>query len=102
MEMEIDQLNSRVFAECVNTAFRIADAGASLELVSVTEGVNSPRQENFSLMFHGPAVPFLPQRIYAMEHQRVGKIELFLVPVGKTASGYEYEAVFNRLRKDAK
>ncbi len=100
--MEIDRLSSKIFSECLHTTFQIADSSAKIELVAVNEGVSSARQESFSLLFHGPASPFLTQRTYAMEHERLGKIELFLVPVGQNAKGYEYEAVFNRLRKDAK
>ncbi len=51
----------------------------------------------FSLTFHvaseGDAPP-LPQRIYSFEHRQMGKLELFIVPVGRDAQGYIYEAVF--------
>ncbi len=48
----------------------------------------------FSLMFQVPAEPALPQRIYRLEHPQLDAIDLFLVPVGRSAAGLHYEAVF--------
>jgi hypothetical protein len=48
----------------------------------------------FTLTFVGPLQPVLPQRIYHMEHAAVGEFALFLVPVGPSAQGMQYEAVF--------
>ncbi|HEX7243461.1 MAG TPA: hypothetical protein VF263_24465 [Longimicrobiaceae bacterium] len=48
----------------------------------------------FSLLFHGPAHPVLPQRIYRMENEGLGAFELFLVPLGPDGRGMRYEAVF--------
>lgn len=53
-------------------------------------GVRAP----FSLLFLGPVDPILPQRIYRLEHESVGPIEIFIVPVGRDQSGTTYEAVF--------
>jgi hypothetical protein len=54
-----------------------------------------PGYESFSLLFQGPAEPFLPQAIYPLEHAQLGAFALFLVPVGKNAAGFLYEAVLN-------
>ncbi len=53
------------------------------------------RAEPFSLVLRGPRAPALPQAIYALTHPRLGKIELFLVPIGQDAQGLRYEALFN-------
>lgn len=95
------RLEKTEFVENVNTKFRVPldDANAlELELVSVQDGQSTPRQEQFSLMFEGP-LTYLPQRIYRMEHERMGTISLFLVPIGKTEDKFIYEAVFNRMIK---
>ncbi|HEV6968245.1 MULTISPECIES: DUF6916 family protein [Roseateles] len=48
----------------------------------------------FSLTFEAPAEPALPQRIYRLEHPQLDAVDLFLVPVARTATGLHYEAVF--------
>ena len=54
------------------------------------------RQEGFTLTFRGPRQPALPQRMYSLEHEVLGKLDLmFLVPVGEDGNGRYYEAVFN-------
>lgn len=53
-------------------------------------------REPFSLLFLGPREPVLPQRIYPLEHAELGRIDIFLVPVGPNAEGaMQYEAIFS-------
>jgi hypothetical protein len=56
-----------------------------------------PRAEPFAAVFLGPRAPVLRQRIYRIEHDRMGTLEFFLVPVGPDPKlgGMLYEAVFN-------
>ncbi len=60
-------------------------------------GGDSDDREPFSLIFLGPLDPVLPQAIYSLEHDVLGKLDLFLVPVGpdKGRTGIQYEAVFS-------
>ena len=51
-------------------------------------------RQPFSLTFEAPAEPQLPQRIYRVEHPRLEAMEIFLVPVARTADALRYEAVF--------
>lgn len=94
-------LTRDAFAEQRNTKFKIyftPDKAAEAELVEVSQLRTYPRQEIFALVFLFP--PDLPaeQRIYRMEHDALGALEIFLVPFEKTADGaVKYEAVFNRL-----
>ena len=48
----------------------------------------------FSLVFEAPAQPVLPQSTYRLQHAVLGALEIFLVPVGRSATGVHYEAVF--------
>ena len=48
----------------------------------------------FSLEFHSPLPQHVPQQIFAIEHDEMGKFDLFLVPLGPDAEGHRYEAVF--------
>lgn len=90
------------FAAALNTRFRlyrVGDEPVELILIQVSELQVTARLESFSILFRGPPHILLPQRTYQLDHAQMGKIELFIVPVGQNESGYEYQAVFNRLRK---
>ncbi len=83
------------------TAARELDGNALvLELVSVTPlpstGVGQ-RAQPFSLEFRGPNEPLLEQRIHSLEHDELGALELFLVPLGPDSETgrMRYEAIFN-------
>ncbi|MFO1304125.1 MAG: hypothetical protein U1F54_10360 [Burkholderiales bacterium] len=49
----------------------------------------------FSVIFEGPLDRALHQGTYALDHPVLGRMEVFLVPVARTATGIDYEAVFN-------
>ena len=51
-------------------------------------------REPFNLLFRGPLEPFLEQQMVVLQHDELGQLELFLVPVGQDDQGYYYEAVF--------
>jgi hypothetical protein len=91
-------LTKEAFAENLNTKFRIPVQGGSaaeLELVEVVETMATPSRQQFSVFFRGPLDYMLPQAIYRMEHEKMGTIDLFIVPIGKEPDGFHYEAVFN-------
>lgn len=96
----LESLHAPDFDRWLNTPFRLADAPATLTLASVDDrnarGACPDGFEQFALVFRGPAGTPLEQRIYAVEHDGIGRFELFLVPLGPDAEGPRYEAVFNR------
>lgn len=69
---------------------------AELELVSVTDLGSSPRQIQFSVVFLGPLTAPIQQGVYRVEHDKLGDLDLFLVPIGRDKDGVRYEAIFNR------
>ena len=89
------------FLPLLHQTFRLAvDSGpVDLELVDCSKLPDHTgpgrKREPFSLLFRGPASPVHPQRIYTVEHQQIGPLEIFLVPVARTAAGIEYQAIFN-------
>jgi hypothetical protein len=93
------------FRRQVNTAFVLRTGSQTVELVLAeaaavpagTPGAEVPGLENFSLLFHGPAQSPLTQDTYAFEHPNLGRLSIFIVPVGRprTTQGH-YEAIFNR------
>ena len=67
------------------------EVSLELELVEVTVLPRDPNgRAPFSLEFQGDPAFTLPQAIYRVEHERLGALEIFLVPI---AHG-RYEAVF--------
>jgi hypothetical protein len=89
-----------LFAENENTTFVVAHPGwgaVAVELVSVSELRETPRQRMFSLVFRGPLEQPLEQGLYPMSHETMGTGSLFLVPIAREADGFRYEAVFNNL-----
>ena len=72
---------------------------AELQLVSATDIGSSPRQIQFSLIFQGPTDAPRFQSIFKLEHETLGTLDLFLVPIGINETGLQYEAVFNRIIK---
>jgi hypothetical protein len=103
MEPMLDRLVVAMFAEQVGETFRLHLAeGTVLDLVlveartlSTRPGNTGPRRDPFSLLFLGPKAPVLPQRIYPLENEAFGRLEIFLVPIGADAGGVKYEAIFN-------
>ena len=96
----LDKLHKESFARCLNTDFSVMDEGSaalSLKLTEITEGFMTPRQEAFSVIFHGPADQFIQQGIHKLRHTMLGELEIFLVPIAKDGDGFQYEAVFNHL-----
>ena len=69
---------------------------AELELISVSDVGSSPRQIQFSLEFQGPADAPSRRGIYRIEHNTLGALELFLVPIGKNQTGVRYKRSSNR------
>jgi hypothetical protein len=109
----LQTLTAEDFRASQGTRFRLTagspGAGSPVsvdtELAEVTEhpsGVPGSLRTPFSVLFHGPLQPVMPQGIYRLEHDRLGTLELFIVPVGPdepSAPGQapavmRYEAVF--------
>jgi hypothetical protein len=89
------------FAKHLNTTFRVPldDANsAEMELVEVSELLESPQQTRFSIVFRGPGEAFLGQGMRRFESEQMGQFDLFLVPINKDEKGIYYESVFNRMR----
>jgi hypothetical protein len=100
----LDKLQTSDFLPYLHQTFRIRlDAEGvepiDLELVSVKEtgsGSGPEVRQPFSLHFLGPVSPhYLQQGIYPLEHEPMGTLELFIVPLGPEGGRMRYEAIFN-------
>lgn len=97
----LENLNSRIFSEHLHSTFQLRIPGAEslpLELIEVTEKDQSPNVEQFSLAFRGPLTPNIPQGMYSTEHEKLGKFDLFFVPLGPDQAGMCYQVMFCRLK----
>lgn len=99
--MTLDELTLDSFRENLNSKFTLyldENNTVEIELIETKEGKVTSHQEMFSILFRGSSEKPFWQKMYAVEHDKLGKFDLFLVPVGQTTQGILYEAVFNRLR----
>jgi hypothetical protein len=81
-------------------------AGIGLKLIKVTER-DDEGYFGVSLIFNGPASPFLPQKTYNFVHETLGELDMFLVPIGElkenhegkiVRTGFQYQSIFTRLK----
>jgi hypothetical protein len=96
-------LQQEQFARHLGEVFRLdAGDGASpldLRLAEVTSlakdrsAPDAPRSP-FALLFRGPLSPWARQGTYPLDHAELGRLEIFLVPIGPDAEGMRYEAIF--------
>jgi hypothetical protein len=101
MTLEIQSAVAATFAGHLNSKFRLLhEPPTELELVEVSDG-STGDHINFSLLFRGPQQPLLPQRSYAIEHDALGRFDLFIVPIQRDTQGLKYQAVFNRVVETA-
>jgi hypothetical protein len=91
---DLANLTSADFAPLLHDRFRV-DPGErppfEVELIEVSEIPREPGGRTpFSLVFAGGPSPPLGQRVYRVEHEDLGALEIFLVPVAAN----RYEAIF--------
>jgi hypothetical protein len=112
-ERSLETLTAADFRGSQGARFRLTGGPAGggtpvsfeAELADVTEypaGAAGAFRTPFSVLFHGPLEPVMPQGTYRVSHERFGELDLFIVPVGPHASAesegapaaMRYEAVF--------
>ena len=94
-------LTQEEFSQHANSKFQVVvdqDNSVELELTHVSELKIYPAQEEFTIVFRGPLNAYLGQGARTFKHERMGEFIIFIVPIAQDAQGYEYEAVFNRVR----
>lgn len=86
------------FTPRVGESFAVVADGAdglAVELVEARGLGNAFNdREAFALLFRGPVEPQLPQATYRLANGTLGEVDVFIVPVGKTDHGVDYEAIF--------
>ena len=101
MERHRTQLPSQQeFLGAVDSRFDVSQAdGAPVEftLVECKSLLSDEHQECYSLVFRGPAEIPAVQNIYTLKNDKLGSLELFLVPIKNDDKGLYFEAVMNHL-----
>jgi hypothetical protein len=99
--MLLQDLTESSFSHLLGTTCRlvVADEAPSVELeiaeVNRAGQAHGGQRTSFSVIFLGPSGRHLPQGIYRLEHEKLGRLDLFLVPIGPEPSGrHRYEAIF--------
>jgi uncharacterized protein DUF6916 len=91
---DLAALTADDFAALRGDRFRIVPGDVpdfEVELVEVAEIPREPGgRAPFSLAFRGGPTPPLPQRIYRVEHDALGELDIFLVPIAAD----RYQAIF--------
>jgi len=108
-ELPLAKIRFETLAGQLNSTFHAyaGDKGwVPLQLVRVEERERAPLEnpkaldadfERFSLVFAGSRAHSLTQETYLFEHPRIGRFEMFIVPVlTLDSTRHKYEAVFNR------
>ena len=100
----LDRLTVDDFRPHVGEVFSIdaGDAGTiDLELTeartydpSAPASDDSGNRSPFQLHFRGPAEPIVAQQICPLDNETLGRLEIFIVPIGRDESGTRYEAIF--------
>ncbi|PZO08168.1 MAG: hypothetical protein DCF27_08990 [Lysobacteraceae bacterium] len=88
------------FAGCLNETFHAALKDGEVEFVLVEARPLQGARPNalrapFSLLFRNSAALLFPQQTYRMRHDRVGGVDIFLVPIARERDGFLYQAIFN-------
>ena len=101
----LEEINAESFSQHLKETFTIRSSedpedALEAELAEVVAmGAEKPgkagRKQAFSVLLRTSSEVVLEQRIYRVEHPHMGKLDLFLVPVGPDKEGGMcYEAVF--------
>jgi SAM-dependent methyltransferase len=101
-DLDLAELTLSRLAPLVGSTFPVARAAPwdlRLELVEATPlspqtSFTGAFRAPFRLIFRGPAQPVHPQATLPLDHPELGRVEIFLVPIGPDAQGMRYEAIF--------
>lgn len=97
----LEKLSAADFSPLLNNKFHIyfnPSLPSTVELIEISEKKTSSAEagrQPFSIIFRGPKDKIWPQGMYKINHQSLGEMQLFIVPIGPDDEGLCYEAVFN-------
>jgi hypothetical protein len=101
--MDLKDVRHEHFAKLVGETFRAVVGEQDVVELELTEAekVSGERPDNaHSIVFKGPLDEFLEQRTYDVEHDALGCLSIFLVPIAQKKDGFLYQAVFTRFDEE--
>jgi hypothetical protein len=98
--MPDELLTIEQFDDKVGQTFALDEADAPAIPLTLIEAKTlrnyaNAKREPFSLLFTSQGDFVLPQRIYALRHEVLGPVSIFLVPLNHKDSLTTYQAIFN-------
>ncbi len=95
----LEKLTIADFSARIGETFRLTHEQGQLDLeVIAVDAVGAPPSEGlrqaFSVLLRGPAEPLLEQGTRGFDHPELGKLDLFMVPLGPDETGQRYELAF--------
>ncbi len=93
--MDLNDVRLEHFQALLTEDFKLENSNLTLTLLEV-KALNTREgaaRAAFSLLFSCP-VP-APQGTYALHHEALGQLEVFLVPVKQDGAGVQLEAIFS-------
>ena len=97
----LEKVSAANFSPLLNKKFKIYFDPSSPSIVELVEVIERKRdseevlRQPFSIIFSSSKDNIWPQGMYTIDHHSLGKMEIFLVPIGPNDHGMCYEAVFN-------
>ena len=100
--MSSEQFEREKFAAAIGSTFVTSggDVTAELVLAKVGDLHETPGRQGFSIEFLAPENCSVAQGLYDLEHADLGKMQLFLVPVGMRKGQLQLQSIFNFLIDD--
>jgi hypothetical protein len=98
--MDISDVTVETFEGREGERFSIqfADAALDLTLVSVDrmpeEWGRGETREPFSVVLEDPGGRLLPQQTWPLDHDELGRLDVFLVPLQPEGAATRYQAIF--------
>ena len=96
MELPTKELFDQHVKDLFNISF-VDDNPSPCQIKEVKAGLqptNAQQKEQYSVVFACDNPEIFEQGVYKVSHSKMGKFELFLVPIFGDDKGVHYEAVF--------
>lgn len=93
--MDLTDVRLEHFEPLIAQDFQLENSDVKLKLfeVKALKTREGAARTAFALLFSSPVLA--PQGTYALQHEALGKLEIFLVPIRQDGAGVHLEAIFS-------
>lgn len=95
------KLTYEEFESHVGSDFRVVHAGDTvidltlIEALRLKSNGGEGARQPFGLVFQSSFEEAIPQQLFTLQHEAMGKLGIFIVPTGRNETGVHYYATFN-------